>query len=132
MTAGGDIFWQGCAAGEFRLLQCDSCGFVDHMAPSRCRRCHGAEMNWIVAQGGGTIASFTIVRRAPSPGLRGEVPYGLALVDLDEGARVMARLFGEMESWVIGGRVRLCFIAAGEAPGEFSGDLLPAFAPDEG
>ncbi len=58
------------------------------------------------------------------------MPYGLALVDLDEGARVMARLAGEMESWRIGGRVRLSFVAAGEAPGEISGDRLPAFAPD--
>ena len=132
MTADGEMFWQGCAAKEFRLLQCDNCGFVDHMAPSRCRHCHGAELSWITAQGGGSIASFTIVRRAPSPGLRGEVPYGLALVDLDEGARVMARLAGEAESWRIGGRVRLCFVEAGEAPGEYSGGQLPAFAPEEG
>ena len=132
MTAGGETFWQGCAAGEFRLLRCSSCGHVDHMAPSRCRRCHGTELAWIVAQGGGTIASFTIVRRAPSPGVRGEVPYGLALVDLDEWVRVMARLVGEAESWQIGGRVWLCFVAAGEAPGEFSGGRLPAFAPDGG
>ncbi len=69
---------------------------------------------------------------APSPGLRGQVPYGLALVDLDEGARVMARLTGEAEGWRIGGRVRLCFVAAGEAAGEFGGGQLPAFAPDEG
>ncbi|MDP6344361.1 MAG: OB-fold domain-containing protein [Alphaproteobacteria bacterium] len=132
MTAGGEVFWDGCAVGEFRLLRCDGCGQVDHMGPSRCRRCHGAELTWIAAEGGGTVASFTIVRRAPSAGLREWVPYGLALIDLDEGTRVMARLAGEPEDWRIGGRVRLCFIAAGEAPGDFAGDRLPAFAPETG
>jgi uncharacterized OB-fold protein len=40
----------------------------------------------------GSVYSYTIVRRAPSAEFTDDVPYALALVDLDEGPRLLARL----------------------------------------
>ena len=43
------------------------------------------------ASGRGRIHSYTVVHRAP-PEYRDEVPYVVALVELDEGVRMMTRL----------------------------------------
>jgi uncharacterized OB-fold protein len=43
------------------------------------------------ARGSGRIHSFTVVHRAP-PDYRDDVPYVVALVELDEGVRMMTRL----------------------------------------
>lgn len=50
-----------------------------------------AELDWVEASGRGNVHSFTVVHRAPAD-YREEVPYVVALVDLDEGVRMMTRL----------------------------------------
>jgi uncharacterized OB-fold protein len=58
-------------------------------------------VEWRPASGRGTLHSFTVVHRAPPPpegavdgAWAGTVPYVVALVDLDEGVRLMANLVG--------------------------------------
>jgi uncharacterized OB-fold protein len=50
-----------------------------------------SDLEWVEASGAGRVHSFTVVHRAP-PDYRDEVPYVVALVDLDEGVRMMTRL----------------------------------------
>ena len=57
-----------------------------------CPRCFGVHLEWRPASGRGALYSFTIVHRAPGPELQGAVPYVVALVDLEEGVRLMATL----------------------------------------
>jgi uncharacterized OB-fold protein len=45
----------------------------------------------VEAGGAGVVHAFTVVHRAPAE-YRSEVPYVVALVDLDEGVRMMTRL----------------------------------------
>ncbi|MCL4187026.1 MAG: OB-fold domain-containing protein [Rhodobacteraceae bacterium] len=82
----------------------------------------GAEgMEWEVSAGLGRIHSLTVVHP------QGEPPFALALVDLDEGFRMMSRIdCDDPASVPIGARVRAGFrpLAAGEPP-------LPVFAPAE-
>jgi hypothetical protein len=47
-------------------------------------------MEWILGTGKGVIYSFSIVNRPPSPAFA--VPYVLALVDLEEGPRLMTHI----------------------------------------
>jgi hypothetical protein len=75
---------------------------------------------WRVSAGRGTVYSATTVRP------RNGEPYGLALIDLDEGFRMMSRVVGlPPEGVTIGLRVQLAWEDAQdpEAP------PLPIFAP---
>ncbi|MGA0565197.1 Zn-ribbon domain-containing OB-fold protein [Ancylobacter sp. VNQ12] len=65
------------------------------------------DLEWVEASGGGTIYAITVNRRR-------EGSYNVALVDLDEGPRMMSTVIG-VETLPIGARVR-ARIEAGETP----------------
>ncbi len=69
----------------------------------------GEDLQWRVSEGAGTVYATTVLRR------RDEEPANLALIDLDEGFRMMSRVEGiAPEAVAIGMRVRVR--AGGEAP----------------
>lgn len=57
-----------------------------------CENCHGSELIWNPSEGQGTILSFTEVFRAPVPAFKAMVPYIIALIDMDEGFRLMVNV----------------------------------------
>jgi len=76
----------------------------------RCRRCHKPILEWRKSNLTGEIHSFTEVVRAPSAAFRGDAPYFIALVDIDEGFRIMVNIpDAESADVAIGQRVRIFF-----------------------
>ena len=59
---------------------------------SCCRRCLSEDIEWIKAGGKGKVYSFTIVHRPPSLVFEDDVPYVVAIIELDEGPRVMSNI----------------------------------------
>jgi uncharacterized OB-fold protein len=49
-------------------------------------------LDWIHASGRGQVYSATVCFRAPDPSFRPDVPYVIALIDLDEGPRMMSNV----------------------------------------
>jgi uncharacterized protein len=96
----------GLALGDVPYQLCADCGRVQTLARHACRGCGSTHLEWRTSAGHGTVFATTVVRRAPSPAFQPLVPYTLALVDLDEGARLM----GHAEPGVaIGDRVTAGF-----------------------
>jgi len=103
-------FWDGCARGELLLQSCRQCGTAQFPPRSLCARCHAPAPAWRRASGRGRIASFTRVHRPPSAAFKADLPYVIALVDLDEGPRIMLALRGKAaEAPRIGDRVKVGF-----------------------
>lgn len=90
-------------AGRFRIQHCSACG--QHVFPPRelCPHCGASPLEWATPSGRGTVySSSTITRKADAGG-----NYNVALVDLDEGVRLMSRIEGvPPESVAIGQRVQ--------------------------
>jgi uncharacterized OB-fold protein len=108
-------FWDGCRQGELRYQQCRGCGRVQFYPRALCAGCGETSLEWRRSRGEGRIHTVTVVYRAPSPAFRGDVPYALALVDLDEGFRMMANVLGpDPERLAIGDRVRVVFERRGD------------------
>lgn len=84
-------FWEGIAEGVLRLQRCADCGRYVFYPRAVCPHCGSSALEWEEATGAGSVHSFTVVHRAPAE-YRDEVPYVVALVDLDEGVRMMTRL----------------------------------------
>lgn len=125
-TPESEPFWAGALAGELRVQQCDSCGHNQLYPRLLCTSCHERTMSWRPASGFGTIYSVTVVRRAPAPALADDVPYAIALVELDEGPRLMANVIGTpADAVAIGQRVRVDF------DDEAEGVRVPRFRPAE-
>jgi uncharacterized OB-fold protein len=84
-------FWEGITEGVLRVQRCGACGRHVFYPRAVCPFCAASELDWVDASGRGRIHSYTVVHRAP-PEYREEVPYVVALVELDEGVRMMTRL----------------------------------------
>ncbi len=86
-------FWSGCASGALRLKSCSRCG--KFVAPTRAVcACGNAQLAWVDTSGRGRIFSYTVVHRAPDPAFRGEIPYVIAVVELEEGPKLMTNITG--------------------------------------
>ncbi len=82
-------FLEGLQRSELRYQACSACGAPQSLARYACRRCGSIRLEWRKAAGRGVVYAMTSVARAPSEEFRPLAPYALALVDLDEGARLM-------------------------------------------
>jgi uncharacterized OB-fold protein len=86
-------FWNAVNEGRLLVQRCQLCGIHQLYPRWRCLRCRG-QVEWVEAGGGGTVYSFTVIRQNFSRSFRHLIPYVVALVDLDEGPRVMSNLVG--------------------------------------
>lgn len=85
-------FWAATVAGRLNLQRCDACGLVVMYPRARCPRCHADALRWTTMSGRGTVYAATVVQRPLDESFAAEIPYVVALVDLDEGARLMTRI----------------------------------------
>lgn len=105
MTDGPDAqFWAGLATGRFRFQRCRVCRRPFHRPRVLCPACGSGDWSWQDSRGLGEVYSVTTVHRPPQE-FAGQAPYGLVLVDLDEGVRAFGRVVGPVPG--IGDRVRL-------------------------
>lgn len=96
------------AAGRFMLQRSQSTGrftfYPRILIPGTGER----DLEWVEASGGGTVYAITVNRTR-------EGAYNIALIDLDEGPRMMSRIEG-VETLPIGARVRARIIEEDGAP----------------
>lgn len=69
---------------------CPKCKWSDFVETESCPRCH-SEVEQVLHSGNGRLATFTVIRYPPE-GFESDAPYVVALVDLEEGLRVIGRL----------------------------------------
>lgn len=101
-------WFAACREGRLLLQRCRCCARFQFYPRTICAHCHSADPAWVQAEGVGSIASFTVVRRAVSPAY--VAPYVIALVDLVEGPRMMTQIVAcEPEDLSIGRAVRVRF-----------------------
>ena len=92
-TDASQPFWAGCASGILRLRHCPSCNIS--YSPSRCVcACGNAQLTWIDASGRGKVFSYTVVHRAPDPAFKADLPYVIAVVELEEGGKLLSNVSG--------------------------------------
>jgi uncharacterized OB-fold protein len=79
--------------GVFRAYKCVDCGMVIAPPSGSCYGCGNNNMEWTDVSGKGKLVSFTVIHVAPEEFVE-EVPYYVAIIELEEGTRVSARLLG--------------------------------------
>ena len=107
--AESEPYWKAVNEGRLTVQRCTVCGACQLYPRWRCLRCRG-QVEWIDAAGGGTVYSFTVIRQNFSRSFRHLIPYVVALVDLDEGARLMTNIVGcGPDDVAVGAAVRVRF-----------------------
>jgi uncharacterized protein len=102
-------YWD--AAREHRLLiqRCDGCGRAVFYPRSVCPYCGSAALTWFAAAGTGTVHSYTVAHRPAGPAFADAVPLVVALIDLDEGARMLSNVRADPGAMTVGARVRVWY-----------------------
>lgn len=92
MTPGADYYWQSASNNRFVLPHCCDCDTVFFYPRMWCPACFSQKLDWHEASGNGKVYSFSVVHQAPFPAYQGDVPYVLAIIELEEGPRMMANV----------------------------------------
>lgn len=83
-------FYAWLARGELRLQRCDACGLWRHPPRYLCATCGSGEASWEAVSGRGALFTWTVTHRPVDPAF--EPPYVVAVVELEEGPRLVANL----------------------------------------
>ncbi len=83
-------FWEGCKRHELWLPYCPQCDQHFFFPRAFCPCCFSWEVGWRQASGRGTLYTYAIQYRPQAPGF--EPPYITAIVQLEEGPRLMGNL----------------------------------------
>lgn len=119
-------FWEGTAVGELRIQRCNVCEKFYFYPRPYCPSCLSGDVEWRVVSGRGSLASYNINYR-PLPAFKSDRPQVIALVELDEGVRLMSNIVGVEpvpEKLPLGLRLTVGFEPRGDR-------FLPVFSPEQ-
>ena len=87
-----DEWWTAAADGRLLVKRCRACRRAHHYPRPFCPHCWSDDVDWEPASGRGTVYTFSTVRVNDLPPFAERVPYTVAIVELDEGPRVMTTI----------------------------------------
>lgn len=116
-------FWDAAAVGILKIQKCGGCD--EHIFYPRliCPTCMSDRLEWVAVSARARIHALTVVHRAAAP-FRDDLPFAVAIVELEEGPRMMTRVLTDTpEALRIGDPVRVHFVPQADGP------PLPFFQP---
>jgi uncharacterized OB-fold protein len=84
-------FWDGLRRHELRIQRCRDCSQYYFYPRPFCPHCHSQNVEWRSVSGKGKLHTYVIVHRG-NPAF--ETPYVIAMIELDEGAKMMTNIVG--------------------------------------
>ena len=87
-------YWEALDSGTLVFQRCSECANAWLPARAECPRCLGPEWTWETASGGGRLVSWVVYHRSYHPAFAGRLPYNVAIVELDEGPRLISNIVG--------------------------------------
>jgi uncharacterized OB-fold protein len=123
MTADSKFFWDGVRAHKLLIQRCARCGTLRHPPRPMCPQCQSLDWNTVESSGRGRVYSFVIPHHPPLPWF--PEPYVVALIDLEEGTRIVSNIVGVAPGTVTVG------MAVAVRYEHFDDDVvLPLFGPE--
>lgn len=117
-------FWEACRRHELVVQECERCANLQFYPRATCTSCASTELAWRSVSGRAVLHTFTIARRATHRRLVDQVPYVIAVVELDEGPRLTSTVVdADVDRLRIGQRLRVDFE-------HVEGESIPVFRLD--
>ncbi len=103
-------YWEACQRHELLLQKCSQCGEHQFYPRIVCGSCASSELRWVQASGLGTVVSWTVVRHPVAAAYADDIPYVIALIQLDEGPTMMSQIVDcDPDSLSSSLQVEVCF-----------------------
>ena len=87
-------FWDGAKRGEIRMQKCGGCGHIRYPISHVCPKCLSYDFEWSDLSGRGKVFSYVVFHQLYNRAFEKDVPYNVALVQLDEGPRMYGNVVG--------------------------------------
>jgi uncharacterized OB-fold protein len=117
-------YWEAANRGQLQIQQCNACSRYYFYPRTACPHCGSTDVTWVAVSGRGRLHTYLINHR-PAPGFEEEAPYAIAVVELEEGPRMMANIVGvpnTPEELDLDMPLEVCFEPRGE-------QMVPVFTP---
>jgi len=124
VTEDGAPYWAAAREGRLELQRCAKCKHWRFPPSVVCPKCLAFEHEWAPVSGRATIYSFIVVHRPQHPGFAKDAPYNVALIELEEGPRMLTNIVDcDLDTLAVGQKVQLVLQDTGK------GAALPRFRP---
>ena len=87
-------FWDGCKEHKLSFQKCKECDHVRWPPAIICPKCYSQQTEWIQAAGNGKVYSYVVYHQAFHPAFKDDLPYVVAVVELEEGPHILANIVG--------------------------------------
>jgi uncharacterized OB-fold protein len=87
-------YWEYIKKHELRMQKCGQCEWIRFPVSILCPKCHSMETEWVKLSGRGVIYSYVIYRMAYHPAYQDDIPYVVAIIQLEEGPRMESNITG--------------------------------------
>jgi uncharacterized OB-fold protein len=84
------FFWDALKENKLLIQRCAGCAKLRHPPRPMCPHCNSLEWDTIESAARGTVYSFVLPRHPPWPWFEGT--YIVALIELEEGIRIVSNL----------------------------------------
>jgi len=93
-NADNQPFWDGCKQHQLCFQKCRSCGHIRWPASIICPKCFSSDTEWMVTSGKGKLYTYAVFHQVYHKGFEKDVPYVTAIVELNEGPRLLTNMVG--------------------------------------
>lgn len=103
-------FWQGCKEGKLRMQQCGDCGHIRYPISHCCPKCLSYDFKWKDLSGRGEVFSYVVFYQLYNKAFEKDIPYNVALVQLEEGPRMYSNVVGvDNDAVKVGDKLEVVF-----------------------
>ena len=88
------LYWEGAQRHELCLQRCQACGAFRLPPAPLCPECTDLGGEWTKVSGRGKVYSFVIFHRAYHKAFEKDLPYAVAVIELEEGPRLVSNIVG--------------------------------------
>jgi len=100
-------YWDALGQGHLSYQHCKTCSNSWLPARSECPGCLDTNWCWQTASGDARLVSWVVYHRAFDPAFQERLPYNVAIVELDEGPRLISNIVGLDTKKDIGSQLRI-------------------------
>jgi uncharacterized OB-fold protein len=121
-------YWEAARAGQLAVQRCEQCGNRPFPPRANCPSCGASSLSWSPVSGRATVYSYTVALRPPHPAFADQLPLVVAIVQLEEGPRMVTNIVGcDPDDVEVGMAVEVA-----SEPIDGTDIMLPVFTPVPG
>jgi uncharacterized OB-fold protein len=92
ITDATEPYWEAANDDRLVLQHCGDCSSWIFYPRELCPHCFSEDMSWEEVSGRGTVYGFSVLQESPIPAYQDEVPYVIAVIELEEGPRMFTNI----------------------------------------